>query len=221
MDERELHAWMAQFVEALRGAFGSRLVFVGLQGSRGRGEAGPDSDIDVVVLLDRLDGGTLAAYEALTAALPHRELLCGFVSDADTLRAWDRADCFQFYYDTTAWLGSLDTVLAAPTRADAQRAAHTGACGVYHACCHNLLHAQDPAVLAELAKTVRFVLTARHFARTGEYLGRRAALRAALPPEEQALLEAPATGDQAAFRARSLQLLAWAGALVREGSGAP
>lgn len=220
MDERELNAWMTRFVEALRGAFGSRLVFVGLQGSRGRGEAGPDSDIDVVVLLDRLDDEALAAYEAVAGALPHRELLCGFVADADTLRAWDRADCFQFYHDTTPWLGSLNTVLAAPTREDARRAAHTGACGVYHACCHNLLHAQDPAVLAALAKTVRFVLTARHFARTGEYLGRKTALRAALPPEEQALLDAPAAGP-AAFRARSLQLLDWAGALVREGGGAP
>lgn len=221
MDEQELNAWMTRFVEALRETFGPRLVFVGLQGSRGRGEAGPDSDIDVVVLLDRLDGGTLAAYEAVAAALPHRELLCGFVSDADILRAWDRADCFQFYHDTTAWLGSLNAVLAAPTREDARRAAHTGACGIYHACCHNLLHAQDPAVLAELAKSVRFVLTARHFVRTGEYLGRRAALRAALPPEEQALLDAPAAMDQAAFRARSLQLLDWAGALIREGGGAP
>lgn len=217
MDERELNIWMTRFVEALRGAFGSRLVFVGLQGSRGRKEAGPDSDIDVVVLLDRLDGEALAAYDALADALPHRELLCGFVADAATLYAWDRADCFQFYYDTTPWLGSLDTVLAAPTRKDARRAAHTGACGIYHACCHNLLHAQDPAVLAELAKAVRFVLTARHFARTGEYLGRKAALRAALPPEEQRLLDAPAP-DAAAFRARSLLLLDWAGALIREGT---
>ena len=47
--------WLGQFVRAVTAAFPGRVVCIGLQGSRGRGEAGPDSDIDMVVVLDRLD----------------------------------------------------------------------------------------------------------------------------------------------------------------------
>ena len=45
-------SWLTQFVRAVTGAFPGRVECIGLQGSRGSGEAGPDSDIDVVVILD-------------------------------------------------------------------------------------------------------------------------------------------------------------------------
>ena len=46
--------WMEEFTAAVRAAFGERVYCIGLQGSYVRGEAGPDSDIDVVVILDQL-----------------------------------------------------------------------------------------------------------------------------------------------------------------------
>ena len=49
-----IESWMDLFLKELQNVFKNRLVFVGLQGSRGRGEGRPDSDIDVVVVLDRL-----------------------------------------------------------------------------------------------------------------------------------------------------------------------
>ena len=49
-----IESWMDLLLKELQIVFENRLVFVGLQGSRGRGEGRPDSDIDVVVVLDRL-----------------------------------------------------------------------------------------------------------------------------------------------------------------------
>lgn len=216
MKDFDIEDWMKAFTAALLAAFGDRLVFVGLQGSYARGEAGPGSDIDAVVIFSALDGAVLDAYEKLAGAQPRRELLCGFVSDEATLRAWDQADLFQFYYDTKPFFGRLDALLTPPTRADAARAAHTGACGLYHACCHNLLHEKSPDLLAELYKNVRFVLTACVFARTGQYVSRKEDLSAWLRPEERPLLEPAGTMDEAEFRRRSLQLLEHTGALVRE-----
>ena len=45
---------MEEFQRALAQTFPGRLWFVGLQGSRARGEATAESDIDVVVVLDAL-----------------------------------------------------------------------------------------------------------------------------------------------------------------------
>ena len=50
----DMQSWMAALTAALRQAFGARLVCVGLQGSRARGEAGPQGGIGAGVLPDHL-----------------------------------------------------------------------------------------------------------------------------------------------------------------------
>ena len=55
-------AWLEQFVRAVTEAFPGRVECIGPQGSRGRGEAGPDSDIDMVVILDELKEDDLERY---------------------------------------------------------------------------------------------------------------------------------------------------------------
>ena len=46
--------WMDAFLPPLLEALPGRVAFVGIQGSFGRGEAGPESDVDLVVVLDAL-----------------------------------------------------------------------------------------------------------------------------------------------------------------------
>ena len=50
----DITVWMKNFLRTLDQTFGSRVWFVGLQGSYGRGEAMETSDIDIVVILDEL-----------------------------------------------------------------------------------------------------------------------------------------------------------------------
>ena len=74
--------WMEELVARLQGTFGARLRFVGLQGSRARGEAGPESDIDAVVILDAVSIQDIRAYRALLETMPEREKVCGFFGAA-------------------------------------------------------------------------------------------------------------------------------------------
>ena len=107
----DITAWMDGFLKALNKDFGNRVWFVGLQGSYGRGEATDTSDIDMVVILDELSISDIEEYNAMLDTLPHRELICGFLSGKDELRSWEPSDLFQFYYDTTPIKGSLDELL--------------------------------------------------------------------------------------------------------------
>ena len=66
----EIENWMKQYCGAVRAAFGDRVRYIGLQGSRGRGEAGPDSDIDVVCILDSCSLQDLETYQAASSAVP-------------------------------------------------------------------------------------------------------------------------------------------------------
>lgn len=63
-------AWAEDAKERLKAEFGERLRFVGLQGSRARGEAREGSDIDLVVLLDGVGADDLARYRSIVRSMP-------------------------------------------------------------------------------------------------------------------------------------------------------
>ena len=73
----DIDVWMRKFTEDLLKRFGERIWFVGLQGSYARGEATDQSDIDVVVIFDRLSSSDIRAYNEFLDELPSRNLVCG------------------------------------------------------------------------------------------------------------------------------------------------
>lgn len=130
--------WMKQYTAAVQELFGERIWFIGLQGSYGRGEATDGSDIDAVLILDSVSAKDLDSYSKILDAFPNRNKVCGFVSGKNELFSWEPSDLFQFYYDTTPILGSLDELLDKIAEVDIRRAIRIGACNVYHMCAHNL-----------------------------------------------------------------------------------
>ena len=107
----DIKIWMENFLKSLNECFGERVWFVGLQGSFARGEATENSDIDVVVILDELSATDIINYNKMLDTLPHRELICGFLSGKKEILNWEPSDLFQFYYDTKPIKGSLDELL--------------------------------------------------------------------------------------------------------------
>ena len=188
-------AWAHEATVRLQEEFGNRLVFVGLQGSRARGEAHEGSDIDLVVLLDHVRSADLARYRTLIQSMPHAELACGFVGAADVLAAWPRHELLQFAHDTHAIYGDLAPIVGNFTRDDAIQAARIGASGIYHAACHASVFDGDAIdeILQSLFKGAFFTLQALHFARTGIYPRTKAELAQLLessgPESEARILE--------------------------------
>ena len=152
----ELSGWMQDFLQALDGTFGERVWFVGLQGSRARGEATETSDIDLVVILEELSPADLQTYGAMLDTLSHRELICGFLSGKKELLNWEPSDLFQFYHDTTPIRGSLDELLTRIDRCAVGRAIKLGVCNIYHGCVHNMLHTKSDDILRGLYKAASF-----------------------------------------------------------------
>lgn len=179
-------AWANDAAAKLKEEFGDRLVFVGLQGSRARGEANEESDIDLVALFDRLDASDLARYRTIIQSMPHAELACGFVGATDVLASWPRHELFQFAYDTHAILGDLAPIVGTFTRDDALRAARIGASGIYHAACHAaIFDGGADEILRSLFKGAFFTMQAIHFARTGVYPRSKAELARILKRESE------------------------------------
>ena len=212
-------AWMNAFLQTLNETFANRVWFVGLQGSYGRGEATETSDIDVVVILDELSSSDIQDYNAILDTLPHRELICGFLSGKNEILNWEPSDLFQFYYDTTPIKGSLDELLTVIDEAAVSRAIKIGACNIYHGCVHNMLHEKSEDILRGLYKSASFVVQAIAFKQTGKYIKSQKDLLDVVSADERKIVETflkLKNGDAVEFNTMSEELFAWAKKLIGE-----
>lgn len=215
----EIRSWMKSYAEKAQETFAGRIRFIGLQGSYGREEASENSDIDVVLILDRLDAEDLKKYSDMLDTLPQRELVCGFVSGWGEIENWEAFDLFQFCHDTIPVIGSLDRLMEKIHREDVQRAVKIGACNIYHMCVHNMVHEKDAAILRELYKSARFTVQAVLYLQKGRYEKQRSRMIPLLHPQERKIMENEAKIRQILdegscpdeeFAGLSDELLAWA-----------
>lgn len=217
----EIHLWMESLKNRLLEQFGSRLLFLGVQGSYGRGEAGPDSDIDAVTILDQVELEDLDAYRAIVVQLPEGECACGFLCGRSELQNWPKYDLLQLVQDTRGVYGTLEGLIPPLGRAALAESVAIGASGLYHAACHTYLYAPKEAwseFLNEAHKSAFFVLRALHELRAGERVRTKRDLLARLSGEEReilrySLLPDEQTEEQNAVFAR---LIRWASSAMAE-----
>ena len=213
----DISVFLNTFLKALSDRFGERIYFVGLQGSYGRGEATETSDIDLVVILDELRAADIAQYHAMLDTLPHKDLICGFLSGKNELFRWEPSDLFQFYHDTQPLYGDLELIASRIDDEAVQRAIQRGVCDIYHGCIHNLLHTQSGEVLQGLYKSASFILQALYYEQTGDYVSKAADLIRLVGQKEACILEifgALKEGAPADLESMSFPLFYWAKDLI-------
>ena len=217
----DITTWMNDFLQNLNHTFENRVWFVGLQGSYGRGEATETSDIDVVVILDELSAMDIQTYNKMLDTLPHRELICGFLSGKDDIMNWEPSDLFQFCYDTTPIKGSLDEVMAVVGENAVNRAIKIGACNIFHGCIHNMLHEKNEDILRGLYKSASFVVQAIVFKQTGNYIKHQEELLTVATHNEQVIINiflSLKKGGTVDFTPMSETLFAWSKKWIAENS---
>ena len=209
----DINIWTESFLKALDETFPNRIYFVGLQGSYARGEATDKSDIDMVVILDKLSAEDIKTYNEMLDSLPNRELICGFLSGKDEILNWESSDLFQFYYDTTPIKGSLDELLSLLDESAINRAIKIGACNIYHGCIHNVLYEKSEDILRGLYKSASFTLQAVAFKSAGKYIRKQSDLLSVLSAEDKVICEtflSLKNGGEAEFETMSDYLFGWA-----------
>ena len=207
----DISIFMESFKDDLLSLFNDNLLFLGIQGSYGRGEAKETSDIDPVIILQQCGKDDILRYRAYIDTLPEKDILCGFISSIDELRAWESADRAQLILDTKPVYRDLAELCPRITSDDIRRAVQQGACAIYHASSHNILYARDWSILPELYKSARFTIRMKLYLLTGVYVSAFRELIAVADEEERTILETqnPSTEDDA------FMLLDWASKTMR------
>ena len=84
-----IESYLSRLTQLLQDHFGSRLLYVGLQGSYLRGEANENSDIDIMVILEELTLEDMDAYRQLVHSLEEPDKSCGFICGRADLANWN------------------------------------------------------------------------------------------------------------------------------------
>ncbi len=153
--------------------------------------------------------------------LPHRELICGFLSGKQEIINWEPSDLFQFCYDTTPIKGSLDEVMAVVDESAVNRAIKIGACNIFHGCVHNMLYEKNEDILRELYKSASFVVQAIAFKQTGNYISHQKELLKVVSSDEQIVVATFLNlkiGGAVDFKLMSETLFAWSKKWIVENS---
>lgn len=164
-----IQAYLQALITALRRAYGERLVYVGLQGSYLRGEAGEDSDVDVMTVIEALSPSDLRRYRALLETLGIHNKACGILCGRDELRHWNRLELCHLLHTTRDCFGVLSELLPPFTAADTREFIRLSLNNLYHEICHRYVFENDPDGLRRSYRQVFFILQNLCFLETGVF----------------------------------------------------
>lgn len=185
--------YMDQLVSLLLEEFGERLIYVGLQGSYRRGEADADSDIDVMAVLDELQWQDLVRYKKVIGQTECADKSCGFLCGKTELANWNACEICQLVHETKDCYGELKPLVPRYTPDDIKNQIKIITGNLYHALCHQTVHAETPTDLHSLYKSVFYILQNLVYYRTGRYILTKKELLPCLAGRDRAVLETALT----------------------------
>lgn len=166
-----LEDWLNELVAKLQNNFDNRILFIGYQGSYRRGEATPNSDVDMVVILDELNIEDLNNYRAIVKTMSYPEKTCGFICGKKEIISWPQGDVFQLLNDTQAFYGDLASLIPEIPLEAVEMSVRNNSANLYHMACHSYLYDEYRAqILIDLYKMTFFILQANHYIHTGKYI---------------------------------------------------
>ncbi len=183
--------YIAKLIDCLRYQFGSRLIYVGLQGSYLRGEATNNSDIDIMVVIDELDVSDLDHYRTIIQSLEHFDKSCGFICSKTDLANWNPLEIWNLLNGTKDYYGALSELVPAYTEDDICNFVKLSLNNLYHEICHRYIHAERSKSISQLPDTYKgvfFILKNLHYLTHGEYIATKTELLPLLDDKNRAVL---------------------------------
>lgn len=187
----QLQSYLDRLISECRSAFGDRLLYVGLQGSYLRGEAHEDSDIDVMLVIDRLTVDDMKIYRDILKRIGYYEKSCGFICGGDELKRWNPLEVCQLRHTTRDLFGCLTDYLPGATRTDEINYVKYSLGNLYHELCHRYIHTdreKNRNKFRAACKGIFFLLQNLHYLESGVFAVTKKELHALVSAEDRIVL---------------------------------
>lgn len=187
----QLQSYLDRLIPECKTAFGDRLLYVGLQGSYLRGEAHADSDIDIMLVLDRMTVDDMKTYQGILKRIGRYEKSCGFICGGEQLKRWNPLEVCQLMHTTKDLFGCLTDYLPNATRADEINYVKYSLGNLYHELCHRYIHAdrdKNRKKFRDSCKSIFFLLQNLHYLESGVFAVTKRELRSIASEKDRIVL---------------------------------
>lgn len=198
----QIQSYLDRLISECRSAFGSRLLYVGLQGSWLRGETHADSDIDIMLVLDGMTVDDMENYRAVLKRIGSYEKSCGFICGRDELARWNPLEICQLLHTTKDLFGCLSDYLPNTTRADEINYVKYSLGNLYHELCHRYIHTdkeKNRRKLRDSCKGIFFLLQNLYYLESGVFAVTKQELRSLVSEEDRIVLSMTDLPDEYDF----------------------
>ena len=138
----DIKDYTERLTDELKTKFGDRLLYVGLQGSYLRSEATPESDIDIMLVLDEIHAKDLSVYRGILEELGEYDRACGFVCGRDELLNWFPEEICHVLHTTGDIYGKLNEIVPEYSKKDVADYIKMSVGNLYHMLCHRRIHSE-------------------------------------------------------------------------------
>ena len=208
----DLNRYLADLTLNCRSAFGERLLYMGLQGSYLRGEAHENSDIDVMMILDRFSVRDMDTYREILKKIGFYEKSCGFICGKEEMKRWTPLEVCQLRHTTKDLLGVLADYLPPAAREDEISYVRLSLGNLYHELCHRYIHEnrdKNTAKFRGACKSAFYLIQNLHFLESGYFILSRKDLKEAVAEEDRIVLQMAELPDVYDFDQAFSVLFAW------------
>lgn len=184
--------YLHKLIIAMKEVFGDRLLYVGLQGSYLREEATENSDIDIMVIINRLTVQDLDSYREIITQMEHYEKSCGFICGMNEFSNWNPLELCHVLYSTKDYYGKLSLLMPEYSEVDIMNFIKVSLGNMYHEMCHRYLHADKMKNYQKLPmtyKNVFFILQNIYYLKTGVFCLTKKELLCMLDETDKEIME--------------------------------
>ena len=153
----KIENYITNLIDLLQARYNGRLLYVGLQGSYLRGEATENSDIDIMVVIDKLTVADLDYYRTIIQSLEYSEKSCGFICGKEDLTNWNPLEICHLLHSTKDYFGALQELVPSFTESDIRNFVKLSLNNLYHEICHRYIHSSHLKNISHLPITYKGV----------------------------------------------------------------
>lgn len=183
----DIDQYLKDLISECRSVFSDKLLYVGLQGSYLRGEANEDSDIDIMLILDRFSTEDMDAYRSVLKRIGHFEKSCGFICGKDDMERWNPLEICQLQHTTKDLYGCLSDYLPSASKQDEINYVKLGVGNLYHELCHRYIHSDREKTIRKLrdnGKELFFLIQNLHYLESGIFAETKQSLKNSVSEED-------------------------------------